>query len=189
MAMTVQRRKDTQTPRVLMHKIADIRGGVSVNVSELGGDFLREGSVLSAPVEGICHVVKIAELTADAAAADKEIKVKKGHCFKVGDFVMADEGGKAYAITAITTTAKTYDTITVGTALGAISKGGFLIEAAAEATGTESKLKYVPLSINGTGKPVIQGHNFDTDAWLIAVTKGNPLPECVKKHLTNIVNY
>lgn len=189
MAMTVQRRKDTQTPRVLIHRIADIRGGVSVNVSELGGDFLREGSVLSAPIQGICHVVKIAELTAEAAAADKEIKVKKGHCFKVGDFVMADEGGKAYAITAIATKEKTYDTITVGTALGAIAKGGFLIEAAAEATGTDSKLKFEPLSLVGTGKPVAQGQNFDTDAWVIGVTKNNPLPECVKKHLTGIINY
>ena len=33
MSMTVTRRKDTRTPRVLMHKVADIRGGVSVNVS------------------------------------------------------------------------------------------------------------------------------------------------------------
>lgn len=49
MGMTVQRRKDTRTRRVFMHKVADIRGGVSVNVSELGGDFLHEGAVLSAP--------------------------------------------------------------------------------------------------------------------------------------------
>ena len=68
MAMTVSRRKDTQTPRVFMHKVADIRGGVSVNVTELGGDFLREGSVLSEPVDGISHVVKIAVLTAEADA-------------------------------------------------------------------------------------------------------------------------
>ena len=47
MGMTVTRRKDTRTPRVFMHKTADIRGGVSVKVSELGGDFLNEGAVLS----------------------------------------------------------------------------------------------------------------------------------------------
>lgn len=104
--MTVSRRKDTRTPRVFMHKIADIRGGVSVNVSELGGDFLNEGAVLSAPVDGICHVVKIAVLSAEASNSDTEIKVNKGHNFKVGDFVMADEGGKAYAITGIVTTEK-----------------------------------------------------------------------------------
>ena len=93
--MTVKRRKDTQTPRVLMHKLADIRGGVSVNVTELGGDFLPEGAVLSAPIDGICHVVKIAKLTEEAGSSDTTIKVAKGHNLLVGDVVMADEGGKA----------------------------------------------------------------------------------------------
>ena len=46
--MQVNRRKDVRTPRVLMHRIADIRGGVSGKASELGGDFLYEGAVLSA---------------------------------------------------------------------------------------------------------------------------------------------
>lgn len=184
--MTVTRRKDTRTPRVFMHKIADIRGGVSVKVSELGGDFLNEGAVLSAPDNGICHVVKIAVLSAEATETETDIKVNKGHNFKVGDFIMADEGGKAYAITSIITTEKTYDTIKVKTSLGVkIEKGGFIIESAA---GT-SKLKYTPFSLVGTGKPIVQNSNLDTDAWLIGVTKGNPLPECVMKHLKGIINY
>lgn len=186
--MTVTRRKDTRTPRVFMHKTADIRGGVSVKVSELGGDFLNEGAVLSAPDNGICHVVKIAVLSAEATTAATDIKVNKGHNFKVGDFVMADEGGKAYAITEITTTEKTHDTIKVGTTLGVkIEKGGFIIEAAEESA--TSKLKYTPLSLVGTGKPIVPNSNLDTDAWLIGVTKGNPLPECVMKHLKGIINY
>lgn len=188
--MTVQRRKDTRTPRVFMHKVADIRGGVSVKVSELGGDFLNEGAVLSAPDNSICHAVKIAVLSAEATDTATDIKVNKGHNFKVGDFVMADEGGKAYAITSITTTEKTHDTIKVGTTLGVkIEKGGFIIEAAAESAEQTSKLKYTPLSLVGTGKPIVQNSNLDTDAWLIGVTKGNPLPECVMKHLKGIINY
>lgn len=186
--MTVTRRKDTRTPRVFMHKTADIRGGVSVKVSELGGDFLNEGAVLSAPDNGICHVVKIAVLSVEATETTTDIKVNKGHNFKVGDFIMADEGGKAYAITSIITTEKTHDTIKVKTTLGVkIEKGGFIIEAAAEST--TSKLKYTPLSLVGTGKPIVQNSNLDTDAWLIGVTKGNPLPECVMKHLKGIINY
>lgn len=188
--MTVTRRKDTRTPRVFMHKTADIRGGVSVKVSELGGDFLNEGAVLSAPDNGICHVVKIAVLSEEAAEATHDIKVNKGHNFKVGDFVMADEGDKAYAITAITTTEKTHDTIKVGDSLGVtIKKGGFIIEAASELAEGTPKLKYTPLSLVGTGKPIVQNSNLDTDAWLIGVTKGNPLPECVMKHLKGIINY
>ena len=188
--MTVQRRKDDKLPHVFMHKVADIRGGVSVKTSELGGDFLHEGAVLSAPENGICHVVKLVLVVAAVAASDTAIKVKKGHNFKVGDVVMADEGGKAYAISAIdTTTSKSFDTVTVGTALGEISEGGFLIEAAEVSADTKSALKYTPLSVVGTGKLIDTKSNLNTDAWLIGVTKGNPLPECVAKHLPGIINY
>lgn len=191
MGMTVKRRKDTRTPRVIMHRIADIRGGVSVKVSELGGDFLQEGAVLSnADDKGICHVVKIAQVTAEVGASDNIIKVKKGHNFAKGDFIMTKVGGVAYDITAIDTESnKTFDTITVRTTLGAISQGGFIIEAAAESTSTTSALKYVPQSINGTGKPFFKDSNLDTDAWLIAVTKGTPLPEFIMAYLKGIVNY
>lgn len=189
--MTVSRRKDTKTPKVLMHKIADIRGGVSVNVSELGGDYLREGAVLSAPVDGICHVVKIARVVADVAAADKTIKVEKFHNFKAGDFVMLDEKSSAVQISAIDESNKAFDTLTVATSLGAISKGAQVVEAATASTAEEktSALKYVPLSVVGTGKRIEPKSNLDTDAWVIAVTKGNPVPECVAKHLKCIVNY
>lgn len=191
MGMTVRRRKDTRTPRVFMHKVADIRGGVSVKVSELGGDYLPEGAVLSAPdAGGICHVVKIAVVAAVVEESGTAIKVKKLHNFKVGDYVMAGEGGVAYAITAIDTAgSKDYDTLTVGTTLGALSQGDFLMEAAAESSSTTSALKHVPLALVGTGKPVIEGTNLDTDAWVIGVTKGNPLPQCVAEHLKGIINY
>lgn len=191
MGMTVNRRKDTKTPKVLMHKVADIRGGVSVNVSELGGDYLREGAILSAPVNGICHVVKIAVVVADVAAADTAIKVEKFHNFKQGDFVMLDENAAAVKISAIDESNKAFDTITVATALGAISKGAQVVEASAASTAEAktSALKYVPLAVVGTGKRIEPKTNLDTDAWVIAVTKGNPVPECVAKHLKCIVNY
>lgn len=191
MGMTVKRRKDVRTPRVVMHRIADIRGGVSVKTSELGGDFLNEGAVLSvADEKGLCHVVKIAQVVAEVGATDKTIKVKKGHNFKTGDFLMTNVGGVAYDITAIDTEgSSTFDTITVSTTLGAIAKGGFVIEAAAKSTSTTSALKYVPQSINGTGKPFREGDNLDTDAWLLGVTKGNPLPEFITAYLKGIVNY
>lgn len=191
MAMTVQRRKDTKVPRVFMHKIADIRGGVSVKISELGGDYLHEGAVLSAADNGICHVVKIAEVVEQAENSATAIKVKKGHNFVIGNIVMADEGEKAYAITGIDTTgSKTYDTITVKTTLGeVIPIGSFLIEAKAESTATTSALKYIPQSMVGTGKPIVSGQNIDTDAWVIGVTKGRALPDCVAKYLKCIVNY
>ncbi len=185
--MTVTRAKDVRTPKVIQHKVADIRGGVVVNSTELGGDYLREGAVISAPVDGIAHVVKIALVAADVEAAATTIQVKKYSNLAVGDYVMLDGGAAAVAITAIEE-GKTYDTITVGTTLGAISAGGYLIQAAAAAE-TGAALKYTPAAIVGTGKPVIAGTNLDTDAWVIAVTTGNPLPDSVATYLKGIINY
>lgn len=192
MGMTVNRRKDTRTPRVFMHKVADIRGGVSVNTAELGGDYLKEGSVLSAPIDGICHVVKVAEVVAEVQASEKAIKVKKGHNFKVGDFVLIDENAVAVKITKIDdATSKESDTLTISEALGAIAIGGAIAEAkeASSASDNKSALKYAPLAVAGTGKPVEKKTNLDVDAWLIGVTKGNVLPACVSKYLTGIINY
>lgn len=190
--MTVTRRKDTRTPRVLMHKVADIRGGVSVNTAELGGDYLKEGSVLSAPIDGISHVVKVAEVVAEVQASEKTVKVKKGHNFNVNDFVLIDENAVAAKITKIDdTTSKEYDTLTISETLGAIALGGAIAEAkeASSASDNKSALKYRPLAITGTGKPVEKKTNLDMDAWLIGVTKGNVLPACVSKYLTGIINY
>lgn len=189
--MTVRRDKDTRTPRVLMHKVADIRGGVSVNVSELGGDYLREGAFLSAPVDGICHVVKTATVSADVAEAEAEktVKVEKLHNFKSGDFVMAKVGGVAVKIASIDTSNKAYDVLTLSAALGAVSKGSQIAEAKEAAAQNTSALKYQPLSVVGTGKPIDPKSNLDTDAWVIAVTHGNPIPEFMADALKGIINY
>lgn len=189
--MTVKKRRDDLTPRVFLHKTADIRGGVSVAASELGGDYLREGAILSAPVEGITHVVKTAEVVAEVAAADKTIKVSKFHNFKVGDIVMTEPGKAAHAITAIDESNKKYDTLTVKTALGAIALGGFLVEAKAEATGADAskaELKYEPQSVNGTGQPFDPKSNISTDAWVIGVTRNNPVPGFIIDKLKGIIN-
>lgn len=188
MGMTVRRVKDTRTKKVFMHKIADIRGGVAVKTSELGGDYIPEGAVLSQPDNGICHVVKIAQVIAEVTASGTEIKIAKNSCFKVGDFVMAEVGAKAYAITAIDYSNSEYDTVTIGTTPGKkIEKGAFIAEAAVQSADTTSALKYQPLSMVGTGKPFKAGDNVDTDAWIIGVTTGNPLPAFIE--LKGIINY
>lgn len=240
MSMTVTRRKDSKTPRVIMHRVADIRGGVSIKTSELGGDYLNEGSVLSAPVNGICHVLKIAALYAAATDNATTLKVKKNHHLKVNDVITLGTGSKAVSIAAIDEENSAYDELTLSETLGvALEAGKQLVQAAevslagyypcestdtgalkvvtADAsdgeilktdvtpwrgTGTapnantyvvlkaaSSELKYAPLAISGTGKAVDPKTNMDMDAWLIAVTKGNPLPDCVAAALKGIINY
>lgn len=188
MGMTVDRKKDSRTPRVFVQKVADIRGGVSVVTSELGSDYLPEGAVLTEPVDGLCHVVKVAVLTAAVTASGKELKVKKGHQFKTGDIVLTAIDGKAVAITSIVEGSDS-DTIKVDAALGAIEIGGFICEAKEKAAETGAKLKHEPFSVNGTGKPVVQKSNLNTDAWVIGVTKGNALPDFIASKLKGIINY
>ena len=184
--MTVKKRRDDATPRVFIHKTADIRGGVSVAASELGGNYLREGAILSAPVNGITHVVKTAEVTAEVTEADKTIKVSKFHNFKVGDIIMTEVGKAAHKITAIDESNKKFDTITVNTAIGAIALGGYIVEAKVEAT-EGAALKYEPQSVNGTGKPFDPKSNINTDAWVIGVTRNNPVPDFLTAKLKGII--
>lgn len=185
--MTVKKRRDNATPHVFLHKNADIRGGVSVSASELGGDYLREGAILSAPENGITHVVKTGQVTAEVKVTDTTIKVKKFHNFKIGDAIMTEPGKVASVITAIDETNKTYDTLEIKEALGAIVLGGFIVEAKAEAA-KDAELKYEPQSVNGTGKPFDQKSNINTDAWLIGVTKDNPVPGFIIDKLKGIIN-
>lgn len=189
MGMTVNRRKDTGTTKVFVHKVADIRGGVSVVTSELGSDFLPEGAVLSEPKDGLCHVVKVAVLTAAVTTTGKDFKVKKGHQFKKGDIVLTAVNGKATAIASIDESNKDYDTITTDAALGVVAIGGFLCEAKAVAAENGAALKYEPFSVNGTGKPIEPKSNLNTDAWVIGVTKGNELPDFIASKLKGIINY
>jgi hypothetical protein len=171
-----------------MHKLSDIPGGVSVATSELGGDYLREGAVLSAPIDGISHVVKVAVLAAEAAADATTLVVKKGHNLKVGDIVTNKPGSAAYDITAIEETSKTTDTIKLSKTLGvAIALGGFVVEA--KAASAASALKYTPKALAGTGKHFDRNGNLDVDAWLHGVTKGHELPEFIASALPGIINY
>lgn len=188
--MTVRKSKDTSTVRVIMHRVADIRGGVSIVTAELTQDYIKEGTPLSAPdSSGKSHVVKFAKVSTNASNTDTSIKVHKGHNFKVGDIVCAVEGGKAYAITAIESEGDV-DIITVGTTLAvALTANQSFIFQAKTAGASGSKLKYEPFALVGTGRLVEANSNIDTDAWVMAVTKGNDLPDLIASKLKGIINY
>lgn len=189
MGMTVKRRKDVRTPLVMVHKVADIRGGVSVSASELGGNYLREGSVLSAPVEGITHVVKLGKVTEKTEAEGTSIKIEKFHNFKTGDFILVELQGKASTILSIDSTAKGYDVVTVDKALGALEKGSYIVEAKAASEESGSELKYEPFALNGTGQEFDPKSNIATDAWIIGVTHNYALPSFIADKLKGIFNY
>lgn len=77
--------------------------------------------------------LKTAVAQANATNSATDIKVLKGHFLAVGDFLAKTVGSKAYAITAITTTETDYDTVSIGTTLGAaITAGDVLFVSSAE---------------------------------------------------------
>lgn len=80
-------------------------------------------------------IVGTAVAQANAGATATDYLVLKGHTLKVGDYLASGAaGGKAYAITSINTTGSTdYDTVTVGTTIGAVTAGDLLY--ASSATG------------------------------------------------------
>ena len=188
MAMTVKRRRDDNFPRVVVHKVADIRGGVSVDTKDLGGDILLEGTPLSAPVNGVCHAVKIARVVGDVGATETSVKIAKGHNFRVGDVVMVDEAKVATKISKIDAEAKDYDTITIKAAVGELKAGAILVEAKEESENA-SELKYKPVAIAGQNVVIEPKSNLIVDAWVIAVPTGHALPSCIRKSLTGVVNY
>lgn len=188
MAMTVKRRKDTSVKKVIQHRVADIRGGVGVITSNLGGSVLLEGTPLGAPVNGKVEVVKLAKVVTNAGDSATSYEVEKGHHFKVGDFVMLKEGGVAAAITGINKSNASKDVINVEETLGeAVTAGDYLMEAA-EASSNASALKVEPHSINGTTQEVVPNDNLFTDAWVIAVTK-DTLPAAILDKLKGIIQY
>ena len=179
---TITRKSDSRVLRAFVHKLADIPNGVTVATTELvNGGILPEGAIVGKDSStGVYHLIKTAVLAADAANDATTYTVKKGHLFKVGDFISAGIGKKAYAITAIATNSgdATCDDLSVGTTLGvAISAGEAIVQAAAQATGNTSALKYAaPYAVVGDSYNVVAGTNIFAQAWLIGVIKGALAP-------------
>ncbi|MBC9913182.1 hypothetical protein [Chitinophaga varians] len=77
-------------------------------------------------------VLKTAEVVENAGASATAYQVKKGSLFNVGDYIANVKGGKAFAITSIDASGSNdYDTINVGTSIGAISKGDAVFQSSA----------------------------------------------------------
>lgn len=111
--------------------------GIGKDISIVQGGFLlastglAKGTVIKAgtpfvydEVQRNATMVGGGVLQAAATNTDTTYKVEKGHTLKVGDYLALTAGSKAYAITTIDTTNADYDTLTVGTTLGAAAAVG-----------------------------------------------------------------
>ncbi len=175
--MRIDKKKDNRTVHACTHNLADIPNGVTVSTADLiPGVPLREGTPLGKDTAGIYHAVKTAKIAEAAAANATAYKVAKEHHFKVGDFVMFKTGAKAYAITAIDTSALTHDTLTVGTTLGVAVEPGTAIVQAAAATADASAFKYHPFAMCGDSYDVENLTNLAVSAVTIGQFKESITP-------------
>ena len=136
-----------------------LQGGCLLNTTGLtAGSIIPAGTpVVYDEVTRVASILHNARAQANAGASAVKYSVEKGHSLVVGDYLASGAvGGKAYPITAIDTSNASFDTITVGTTIGAVTAGDLLF--ASTATGaTASALP----AINGlTYDEVIVSYNI-----------------------------
>jgi hypothetical protein len=107
MALIIKKKKDSRVVKCVLHRVADIPGGVTVSVADLGGDALFEGTPIGAGSNGLYKVCKTAQIITAASNSDTTYEVAKGHHFKVGDYFAAGTAN-GQAITAIDKTVMSF---------------------------------------------------------------------------------
>ena len=177
MGLTIKRKEDKRVVHACTHNLADIPNGVTVKSAELvSGSILKEGTAIGKGSDGLYHVEKTALVVETVASSGTSVKIAKGSHFKVGDFVMSAVNGKAYAITAIDTTNATYDTVTIGTAIGAIEKDAIIMLADGEHASSGAAFKFAPKALTGDSYDVEALSNHLVSAVTIGQFKESVIP-------------
>lgn len=128
-----------------------LQGGCLLNTTGLtAGNIIPAGTpVVYDEVTRVASILHNARAQANAGASAVNYPVEKGHSLAVGDYLASGAvGGKAYPITAIDTSNASFDTITVGTTIGAVTAGDLLF--ASTATGATA-----------SALPAINGLTYD----------------------------
>lgn len=182
---------DVRVVKALLHRVADIPGGVTVSIATFGGTTLKEGTPIGAPdpSTGLCLVAKTAEIITNATNTAVAYEVTKGHQFKVGDYFSAGSAS-GQIITAIDKTTSTVkDTITVGTTLGTAITAGTIGAKAYQSTAVNQTPSVTPIALVGQNLDVVASDNLWVDAWLIAVVReanAPPVNAAIKTALKGI---
>lgn len=172
MGINIKRKKDNRAMKCILHRTADIPGGVGVSVANLGGSALLEGTPLGKGKDGLFEVCKTAKVLTQAEANATTYEVAKGHHFKEGDrFAANDCNGQP--ITAIDKSNADKDVITVQATLGKVVKAG---DCAFESKGANSVCKVIPIAVAGSSEDVVNGDNLWVSAWVIGVVQEDNAP-------------
>lgn len=189
MTMQVKRKKDSRVVKCIVHRIADIPGGVTVETATLGGKALFEGTPLGKGKDGLFNVVKTAQIVTAADATATAYEVAKGHHFKTGDRFSAG-GANGQVISTIDKSDPAKDVITLSATLGKAVKVG---NTAFESAGANTTLKVQPIAIAGSNYDVDpDGDNLWVDAWLIGAVRESNAPavsDAIKSALKGIIYF
>lgn len=168
----IKRAKDNRVVKCIVHRIADIPGGVTVSVANLGGNDLFEGTPIGVGANGLFVVCKTAQIITKAEATATQYEVAKGHHFKVGDR-FATDACNGQKITNIDKSNPAKDVITLSATLGAVVNPN---TCAFESSDENKTLKVVPGAIVGSNMSVEQGENLFVDAWVMGVVRKSNAP-------------
>lgn len=110
---TIKKSADSRDSLAILHKIADIPGGISVKSSILGGSVLYAGTPLSKASSGLYEAIKTAVVQNSYVGGATTIKVNKGHHFVAGDSLCNAEKNDNATIVSIDKSNSGYDVLTI----------------------------------------------------------------------------
>jgi hypothetical protein len=158
--LRIKRENDSRVIKAIVHRIADIAGGVTVSIADLGGSALLEGTPICVGSNGLYNVMKTGKVVTEYSSGTS-LEIAKNSHFKVGDKIANEAGTVAAEITAIVKTNASKDVLTLSGALGATLVVGTKLVLCTTAT------------VNHGG--VVQGAVSATDATTFNVDKGHTI--------------
>lgn len=126
--MHIERRQEEGAQKIaILHKIADIPGGVTVKTTGLTAGILPEATLITRDSGKLWKAIASAKVVEAANATATDYIVAKGHLFVVGGKINKT-GNTNVNITAINTTDPAKDIITVDATLGAKAVNESLVQ-------------------------------------------------------------
>lgn len=158
--LTITRAKDNRVIKAILHRIADIPGGVTVSVANLGGSGLFEGTPLAKGSNGLFVVLKSTKV-ATAYVNGTSLDVEKNSHFKVGDKLTNEAGTVHATITAIDKTNASKDVVTLAAQFATGLDAGTKLVLATVATNVEHDAVAYAQAENNTKSVLIKkGHTL-----------------------------
>lgn len=158
--LRISREKGRKPTKCILHKVADIPGGVGIDPTTLEADYLLEGTPLKQGKGGLYEVVVNVTLSANATVEATTINVLKGSHVKIGTQLLGA------TVTAVDKSKDDFDTLTLDKALSkAVVKG----EVIGENKGV--------IAICGEEHNVKDKGNVFVSAWVIAVVQNSNCPQ------------